>query len=477
MTDAIKAETIYDAMGAVLTRWTMGSAAAPAASFWHAELGDDAAEAELRLLALSGQFLGTAVTMEPAATLRVLPDIPLLALPTLQEPLRPLVRRLLTAKKQAESGSELARFLAGRGWTMHPADWMPEAGDDDVPDIYAPWRDWASAVAESGRATQQPANGRLSAENWDDFWPAARKAALAELRRCNPSEARKMLEAKLGSENADTRLRLLSLMSERLSDDDIAFLEGIAANDRAPKVKALATSLLGRLGRGPATGEDIAELAGFFSVKTKGLLRRSRIIQAEPPKTPAQWQRRKALFDGADLASFSGALGLAPQDLIAAWDWNVDHAADMALINVIVSTGTDAHVTQAANTISQGDATGLVAALAPRLAPAERASHAEAALRTHGISFELAQQIAGTAARLDDPLSAPTGKTLLAALQRDDVKPSDQIAELNALGIIASREGAQRSLQRLTGAGLLQGDPRLDMLRLNAALEDKGAKS
>ncbi len=50
MTDAAKAETIYDAMGAMLTRWTMGSAAAPAASFWRAELGDDPVEAELRLL-------------------------------------------------------------------------------------------------------------------------------------------------------------------------------------------------------------------------------------------------------------------------------------------------------------------------------------------------------------------------------------------------------------------------------------------
>ena len=474
MTEVIEAETMLDAMGAVLTRWTMGSAAAPAASFWRAELGDDPTEAELRLLALSGQFLGAAVTMEPAATLRVLPDVPALTLPTLPEPLRPLARRILAAKKQAQSGTELVHFLAARGWTMHPADWMPAAADDDAPDVYATWRDWAAIAAADGAARRQT-NDRLTADNWEDFWPAARKAALAELRRDDPSAARGVLEARLAGETADTRLHLLSLLSERLSDDDITFLEGIAANDRAPKVKALVTSLLGRLGHGPASGEDIAELAGFFSVKTKGLLRRSRVVQAEPPKTPAQWQRRKALFEGADLAAFSGALGLAPQELIAAWDWNVDHAADMALINVIVSTGTDAHVTQAADAISQGDATGLIAALAPRLSAAERASHAETALHSHGISFELAQQVAGPAARLDDPLSAPAGRTLLAALQRDDAKPSDQFAELHALGLIASRDGAQRSLQRLTGAGLLQGDPRLDMLRLNAALDDNGA--
>ena len=76
------AEAIYDAMGSVLTRWTMGSAAAPAAPVWSAELGAEPAEAELRLLALSGQFLGVAVTAEPPPELRVLPDVPALALPT-----------------------------------------------------------------------------------------------------------------------------------------------------------------------------------------------------------------------------------------------------------------------------------------------------------------------------------------------------------------------------------------------------------
>jgi hypothetical protein len=475
MTDAVKAETIYDAMGAVLTRWIMGSPAAPAASFWRAELGDDPAEAELRLLALSGQFLGIAVTAEPASALRVLPDIPALALPTLPEALRPLACRILAAKRQTQVKTELVHFLAARGWVMHPADWMPEAGDDDVPDVYAAWRDWAEIAASNTPARQQT-NDRITADNWEDFWPAARKATLAELRRRDPSTARAVLEAKLGGENAEARLRLLSLLSERLSDDDIPFLEGVAQDDRAPKVKALAASLLARLGRGPAIGEDAAELAGFFSVKTKGLLRRSRVIQAEPAKTPAQWQRRKALFDSADLASFSGALGVTQQELIAAWDWNVDQAADLALVNLIVTTGTDAQVTQAADIISERDATGLVVTLAPRLAPAARAEHAGAALNAHGIRFELAQLMAGPAARLNNPLSAPAGKALLAALQRDDAKPSDQAAELHALGLIASREGARRSLERLTGAGLVQGDPRLDMLRLNAALDDKGAK-
>ena len=221
------AEAIYDAMGSVLTRWTMGSAAAPAAPIWSAELGAEPAEAELRLLALSGQFLGVAVTAEPPPELRVLPDIPALALPTVPEALRPLVRRILAAFKETQRKTELLDFLAARGWTTHPAEWMPAANDEDAPDVYAPWRDWAG-IAASNSVVRRQAGDRLTADNWEDFWPAARKVALTELRRRDPEAARTVLEAKLASENADVRLPLLSLLATGLSEADIPFLEGLA---------------------------------------------------------------------------------------------------------------------------------------------------------------------------------------------------------------------------------------------------------
>ena len=141
-----------------------------------------------------------------------------------------------------------------------------------------------------------------------------------------------------------------------------------------------------------------------------------------------------------------------------------------------METGTDAQLAQAARIVSEQDATGLIVALAPRLAPTERAKFAAAGLRAHGIRFEIAQMIAGTAARLDDPLSASSGERLLAEIRRDDAKPSDHAEEFRALGLLASQTAAQQTLQRLTAAGLLQGDPRLDMLRLNAALDDNGEK-
>jgi hypothetical protein len=272
------------------------------------------------------------------------------------------------------------------------------------------------------------------------------------------------------------RLPLLALLSMGLSEADIPFLEGIAANDRAPKVKALAASLLGRLGKGASAGDDMAELAGFFSVKMKGLLRRSRVIQFENVKTPAQVHRRTVLLESADIASLARALTLTPQELVDAWSWDVDRQADAGLTNLVARTGTDSLVAQTAGAASQYNASIFLSALTPRLAPGQRSELAERVLRTRNFSFDMAKTIAGGTARLENPLTAPAGATLLAALRRDNAKPSDELTELFALGLIASRAAARQALERLNGAGLLQGDPRLDMLRLNAALDDNGAK-
>jgi hypothetical protein len=391
------------------------------------------------------------------------------------EALRPLVQRILAAFKETQRKTELLDFLAARGWTTHPAEWMPTANDEDAPDVYAPWRDWAG-IAASNSVVRRQAGDRLTADNWEDFWPAARKVALTELRRRDPEAALTVLEAKLASENADVRLPLLSLLATGLSDADIPFLEGIAANDRAPKVKALAASLLARLGKGPAVGEDITELAGFFSVKMKGLLRRSRVIQFENIKTPAQVHRRTVLLESADIASLARALTLTPQELVDAWSWDVDRQADAALTSLVARTGTAPLVAQTAEAVSQCDASFFLASLTPRLAPGQRSELAERLLRTRRFSFDMAKTIAGGTARLEDPLTAPAGATLLAALRRDGAKPSDELTEFFALGLIASRTAARQALERFNGAGLLQGDPRLDMLRLNAALDDNGVK-
>jgi len=470
------AEAIHDALGQVLARWTMGSTAAPVAPVWKAEIGEDPIEAELRLLALSGQFLGMAVIAEPPADLRVLPDLPALALPILPDAARPLARRVVAAG-DARHKRSLAQFAVGRGWTLHPADWMPAASEEDAPDVYAPWRDWSEAAA-TGSGSKRGGSDGLTAANWEDFWPAARNAALAELRHRDPEAARVLLETRLPGEGADTRLRLLGQLTQGLSDADAPFLETVAAGDRAPKVKALAASLLARLGRGPAVGEETTELAGFFTLGTKGLLRRSRTVAANVLKTHAQRIRRQTLFAGADYTGFAAAMGMSGEELAAIWQWGDDVLADIELAGMAGRSASDAIVAELCTALTEHSLPNLGAllALASRIGPTQRASIAQRVLRAGG-SYQDALVIADAGGRVEGVTDVPAEAALLHALGSADARPGDHAAELQALGMLASRAGAQKALERLVhGAGLLQADPRLDMLRLNAALEDRGVQ-
>ncbi|AHE53780.1 DUF5691 domain-containing protein [Sphingomonas sanxanigenens] len=465
------AEPIYDALDGVLARWTMGGAGAPAMKPWVAMLGDDPAEAELRLLALSGQFLGTMVFAAPGSALTALPDLPTLALPSLPDGLRPLANRVLARDRDPARRRMLLELLASRGHAMHPADWLPAASDEDAPDLYAPWRDWvAGAAGADGRTAA------LDAESWDEFGPAGRAAALTTLRRHDPAAARVLLEAKMGGEVAEARFRLLDALATGLSDADAAFLQAVHAGDRAPRVKALAQNLLARLGwSGEAAGEDVTELAGFFEIQSKGLLRRTKIVAAKPLKTTAQRNRRFSLLNTVGITPFGAALGLSADDLCTMWPWGDDSQLDAGLAVMIERSASDALLVRLLALLAErGAATvQLMLQFAPRLDPAQRDAAAKLLL-AKGARFLDLLPLVGGAGSINGMIGAPAGAALLAGLVRKDEeapRPADLAEELHALGLIASPAAAREAIARLTAIGILAADPRLDMLRLNAALD------
>ena len=49
----------------------------------------------------------------------------------------------------------------------------------------------------------------------------------------------------------------------------------------------------------------------------------SRVIQFENVKTPAQAQSPAGLLENVDIPSLAQALGMTPQELVAAWSWDV----------------------------------------------------------------------------------------------------------------------------------------------------------
>lgn len=470
------ADSLLDGLGPVVTRWTMGGGAASVApADWRKAVGSGP-DADLRLLAISGHFLGAMVVGASSAPLRALPDLPVLALPALAGVSRQLARRVLAAIRDNVLRGQLLEFLAARGWSVHPGDWLPGSADEAVPDAYAPWCDWLAACAVADPRPREAA-AALTAETWDYFWPAARGVELARLRRRDPAAARELVAVRFAGEGAEARLRLLSLLETGLSAEDRPFLEGLAT-DRAPKVKAQSAAMLARLGGLGTSGTDAAELAGFFEVQTKGLLRRTRVIVGRPTKTPAQAGRRAALLEAVDFAGFATALGLSPQELAAQWNWGAITGADLGFAHMAERTAALPEIETIAAALDGSHSldVALLQVIAPRLAAPQRAGVARRIVGVEGGGFRLVLTIAGPEPGLGGLIGTAAGAAVLAALSGPEkpTRPIDLPGELLALGLLASRHAAAATLAAIAATGVASADPRLDMLRLNIMLDQGG---
>lgn len=83
-------------------------------------------------------------------------------------------------------------------------------------------------------------------ERWEIGTTAERAAILSAIRKAEPGKARVLLETVWTQEQADAREELLQVMKAGLSEEDLPFLESIAA-DKSKRVQAIAYDLLTRL--------------------------------------------------------------------------------------------------------------------------------------------------------------------------------------------------------------------------------------
>ncbi|MBL7238868.1 DUF5691 domain-containing protein [Komagataeibacter rhaeticus] len=485
------AEPLEDMMGTILARWAMGSPAAPIATPWRSVLGNDPAAAELRLLALCGQFLATMSERSVPEDLHALPTIPPATQPAVPDALLPSVRRLLGRMDNDMLRDSFVRMLARRGWCVYPSDWMPRA-KEGVPAAYAPWQDWMAAVAAGAPAVPIAPAGPLNAENWDAYGTATRGVAFALLRASDPTAARTLLESRLADARAEERLHLLGLFGHNLSPADIPFLQATAAADRAPKVREMATNLLVRLGYGGEVDETAAELADCFSMQpeTPGsdrLVPVPRAIKTDAGMkvAAAQAARRRKLFSVVTLSAFAAALHLSVEELIRRVVGRDDHNGLVAdLIEMVMKGGSDAIV---ATLVEAWLATGCAQTsfyvvgcerMAARVSVAQRLDMARAALVTAGGSFGQALSISQGWEGMDNLMDTPAGRTLLVLPGQEGARldSTEHAAELLALGVLATPAAARMALAALEQAGLPATDPRLDMLKLNIALEKTGAR-
>jgi len=455
--------------------WIAGGAAVDLASpEWKAIVSTvPPSERERTLLIIAGQALEIAFRPAAPKTLVRRTALPQLALPIMPERLRPPFRAALRQARDARGKTRIASLVASRGFVAHPLDWMPAASDFSAPSVYAPWIDWQMQPAgAAGRTAVE-----LTAEHWDDFYPAARRIALADIRRSHPERARQLLEAKAGEEAADVRLALIDLLRVNLSAADLPYLQSLTA-DRSAKVRLLAIRLMARVGHVAADGEisdEAAELAGFLEPGKAGFLRRTSIYTPRDLKSRAQLQRRAELFENCRLIDVAARLGIGECDLVSGWQLGGKDGVDASFASMVCASGSDAALAMLADRLLvAGDLRALLQ-LEPRLDQPMRRRFIHAVLAGDSGTLPMIETIddiqAGTFGR-DELMGSRSYKEIRATIAGSGATDRATF-DLTAFGALATAEAAAAITEDLTAAGLAPVDPSLAMLRLNAMLDER----
>lgn len=471
---------VEDRLARIRAAWMAGRAAADEAPPAWRDVAGRGAGAEAALAALAGQAMQVLLRPVPPP-LAPRPLLPVLAVPSPPEAVRPRIRRLLTARRADAAGVRaLVLFLAARGFAMHPADWLPRPTDDWAPAFYAPWQAWA------GSEPQTDATEALTAETYQE-WPwAARRAGLAAMRRSDGAAVRAIIAARAVGEPAERRLRLLEILEDGLSAEDAPLLESFAG-DRSDRVQALVRRLLARLGRvsdaalAPDLSRELAqELAAMVELGRIGLLKRRNQLTFKPLKTAPQEHRRRELLAVVTLAELAAALGVAEAGLVESLP--ADHARIIgAFATMVVETAsTEAWRALFDLTLQDVDAPLELAVTLSRRADATARSAMLAAVlaRETAVGFDGSLAVAGEmlGAAGGGPLARSAAYRALLELaattlsQAAGAPPPALATGLANLGLLLDAGAARAVIDAFQAAGLSGADPRLDMLRLNIAL-------
>jgi hypothetical protein len=466
------AEPLGQMLAGARSRWIIGGEAAPPDH--PLTQGQPAAEADLRLLAVAGQFRRFCQAPAPPA-LTQRPDLPPLALPVLPDALRPLARRMLHPPSD-RAAHLIAVFTARRGHVLHPVDWMPPAGAD-LPEVYRPLQIW--------RADRLGKGTDLTEETWLALSRAERLDQVAARRQTDPAAALGLLSANIAQCPADERLALVETLATGLGPDDVPFLQSLST-DRSDKVRKAAAHFLARLGVSEA--DPLAsEAAAMFELATEGLIRRRRVLRLVPKAKEGQLRSLIQTLPEITLPGLARALGLAPADVVALWDLDKAPAPVQAALSAMIArTAADADLVAYWHRLgAQPDiARTSLPLLFPRLSAADRqAACLWLIAQTGPAAAPDILALAGPAAPapVSAALAADPGALIAALMLSRDTTPEKTAAAraeaqrlahiLASLGLLLTAADAARMIGTMTGAGVHPADPILDHLSFNAALK------
>jgi len=321
-----------------------------------------------------------------------------------------------------------------------------------------------------GNLPAETGDEELSVETWDFVAPSRRYVMLTDLHRSDPGVARALIAEMAPKVAADQRLRLLQCLRWSLTDDDIDLLKSFEG-DRSSKVQVLVKTQLARLGTGvDSDAEAAAEVTDYVEVAKAGILSRKRVVTARKLKTDAQKKRRAQVFAKMSLGGLADALGVSADEVIDTWEFG---DGTNELVGLVAATGNDAQVnTLARRAIEAKDLTP--DPLIARLDKDTRLAFGLEVLAHDSMNLPAARQwIAEPEGNVSwDALQSLPFKDYASAMAESKNRATEaQAAEgIIFLGLIADRDAANRILETIVASGVLAVDPRLTLLRLNAAL-------
>jgi len=281
---------------------------------------------------------------------------------------RKLLLRLLSGKNQASGqlSGAIARAFAEQKLRPHPFD-LPRL-ESFVKAFAESLGAEALAFSERETPVAQKKNyfapDCLNDENWMLATPAVKAGYIAGRRTADPAAARALVEAAWGTENADSRVRLLGTFRAQLSEGDGPFLKGLD-KDRAPRVRELAQRLLIRLPGFEGDNPGLRAALERIKVSKAGLIFKKTALALELPATVRDYTKMGWLnetFGPVGLETLADALSLTVDAMVAAAEKQSDLLVAFLFMATqdkrldVVKTITDRHLRDAWEAFSQVDA-------------------------------------------------------------------------------------------------------------------------
>jgi len=458
---------------------------------WQALLGEMPSEKQqLAALAVSQQFEALLLTSAKPEKIKSKSALPTLSLPLIDEHLRPLCRRLLANvhKQSMISLARLLHLLTERGVSVHPADWLPTARDDELPAVYFPWVRWVADA--NAQADEQ--DDVLSQDNWDEFYPAERLALLRQLRFNNSAEARELIATCAASEPADKRLKIIEVLAINLGEEDVELLNSLTA-ERSRKIANLAQVYLARLGHrevlesDEASAENAKDLAEGFDLKKVGVLKKALKLQPKTLKSSKQKSIRSELLQKVPAMALAQAINISTSELAKAWQFSENREGDNInfLINAVEWLGDEPLQLLLQNLLQQcaksETIVPLLQIILPRVPQAQRESLMSELWQKSAVNLRFYQCLSF----LEKPLrglefsqltKTSAWKNLIKNAQVDAqengyVREHQLAQELIALGFIVPQPIAEQIIKTCLEMGMLAADPALDSLKLNSLIK------